>query len=424
MALSEGQVSDGQTATAAQLNQLINLLEGGGSETLAFLLKASSGDDFIIKLSDASGARKFSIQDSAGVEQFSVDSDGAVTITGTITPSGLVIPSSAAPTPTAEGDAQWDSDDDFLLIGDASGQKNFFPSGKGSDLTAASSITVTSSFHDVTGTTTITALVAKPAGYVVSLQFDSGLQVTHNDTTLALADKLNYNTVPGDVLVLVSEGSGNWREIGRTAEKPRILYSALGPMAGLGSYADDERVGLGWTIVLSGSGNTLAASTGVGWHFRTSGTQNSDAGAVGPSYGPVEDWTFDTHANLELITMVASDIVLVGGITSIDSFDDQNNIIAFRISGTGNIFAVTDDGGTETATDTGISGVGVKDLRILVRGGGTTVLFFIGGVLKATHTTNIPSGVLRMAIGLTNAGAASDKGITVANVETYAETTF
>lgn len=38
---------------------------------------------------------------------------------------GLIIPSSANPTPTVEGDARWDSDDDALIIGDGASQAIF-----------------------------------------------------------------------------------------------------------------------------------------------------------------------------------------------------------------------------------------------------------------------------------------------------------
>jgi hypothetical protein len=45
----------------------------------------------------------------------------------TLTPATLNIPNAAAPTPTAEGQAAWDNDDNFLRIGDGAASKDFFP---------------------------------------------------------------------------------------------------------------------------------------------------------------------------------------------------------------------------------------------------------------------------------------------------------
>lgn len=50
------------------------------------------------------------------------------TLTGkTLTTPTLTLKQSAAPTPTAEGDIQWDTDDDRIVVGDGAGQKSFYP---------------------------------------------------------------------------------------------------------------------------------------------------------------------------------------------------------------------------------------------------------------------------------------------------------
>lgn len=46
---------------------------------------------------------------------------------GTIASATLTLKQSAAPTPTAEGDAQWDTDDNVLVIGDGAATKLFVP---------------------------------------------------------------------------------------------------------------------------------------------------------------------------------------------------------------------------------------------------------------------------------------------------------
>lgn len=50
------------------------------------------------------------------------------TITNLTVGTSLILPGAAAPTPTVEGDTRWDTDDDWLIIGDGAGQKIFKPS--------------------------------------------------------------------------------------------------------------------------------------------------------------------------------------------------------------------------------------------------------------------------------------------------------
>lgn len=121
-------VVTGDTAVKGDLNQLIDLLEGAASMTEAFKLVSSTGENFIIKLSDAAGARKLSIQDSAGVEVASIDSDGAGTFTSLSSSGTLVLPTATSPAQTTDGQIIWDSDDDVITIGDGASRKTFYPS--------------------------------------------------------------------------------------------------------------------------------------------------------------------------------------------------------------------------------------------------------------------------------------------------------
>ena len=92
---------------------------------------------------------------------------------------------------------------------------------KGTDIASASTVTVPRgvTYAHITGTTTITAIGTLPAGYLVALEFDAALTITHNATTLILQGGVNYVTIAGDVLWFVSEGSGNWRQVAPTQEK-------------------------------------------------------------------------------------------------------------------------------------------------------------------------------------------------------------
>lgn len=117
------------TKSAAQdVNQIFDLLEGVSGFTLAYLLRAATGEDFIVRLSDNAGARSFVLQDSDGVEVGAIDSSGNLTLSGSLPAADpLLVPTSATPTPTTNGDMKWDSDDFNIVVGDGSGQKTFYP---------------------------------------------------------------------------------------------------------------------------------------------------------------------------------------------------------------------------------------------------------------------------------------------------------
>lgn len=85
---------------------------------------------------------------------------------------------------------------------------------KGVDVPSAGLLALTSDeqyFH-VTGTTTITAIAARPPGWLICLEFDGILTLTHNATSLILPNAgANITTEAGDVATFISEGAGNWR---------------------------------------------------------------------------------------------------------------------------------------------------------------------------------------------------------------------
>jgi len=96
--------------------------------------------------------------------------------------------------------------------------QNFLIGAKGADIASTAAVTLGTdgNYFDITGTTTITSLSTLGAGRIVILQFDGVLTFTHNSTNLILAGGVNATTQAGDVIGLISLGSGNWREIFRT----------------------------------------------------------------------------------------------------------------------------------------------------------------------------------------------------------------
>lgn len=66
-------------------------------------------------------------------------------------------------------------------------------------------------YIQITGTTTITGLGTESAGIHYLLRFAGALTFTHNATTLILPGNASITTAAGDLALMISEGSGNWR---------------------------------------------------------------------------------------------------------------------------------------------------------------------------------------------------------------------
>lgn len=85
---------------------------------------------------------------------------------------------------------------------------------KGADIASATTTdlgAVVGLFNDITGTTTITGFGTVGAGVWKVIKFEGALTLTHNATSLILPGGANITTADGDIAIVVSEGSGNWR---------------------------------------------------------------------------------------------------------------------------------------------------------------------------------------------------------------------
>lgn len=84
---------------------------------------------------------------------------------------------------------------------------------KGANIVAAATLTpgVDGNFFHVTGSTGITAIAAKPPGSILFLLFEGTPTLTHS-AALFMHGAVDYTAVANDILMFVSEGSGNWRE--------------------------------------------------------------------------------------------------------------------------------------------------------------------------------------------------------------------
>ena len=205
---------------------------------------------------------------------------GAGTITALLLSVGItgavVLPSSVAPTPTSEGAAEWDSNDDFLLVGTGATTKRFFSDNQGSNIASATTLTIGSDkYYEVTGTTTIAGATSNPAGQEVILKFQGALTLTYNATSFILSNAASRVTVPGEILRLLSLGSGNWQEISTGVTGPKIASA-------------DQTVNNSTTLVSSTYlKQTVLANTKyyirVFLPYLTSNTPNIKFGILGPA---------------------------------------------------------------------------------------------------------------------------------------------
>jgi hypothetical protein len=181
-------------------------------------------------------------------------------------------------------------------------------------------------------------------------------------------------------------------------------FFALGAPRAI-AYTDGLWVGMGFTVELSGTSGAVSGGAQVpgAWHFNTGATSGEFGMVVGPFLAASQDWTLVWRGS---VPSAASQTWFFGAKTS-DSVTDENGIIAFRISDTGNIIGVCDSGGTETTRDSGATGATECTLRIEVRAGGTIVRFFRNNVqIGADVTTNIPTGSLFAVNGIRNSTTA------------------
>lgn len=96
----------------------------------------------------------------------------------------------------------------------------------------------------VTGTTTITGLGTAAAGTLKYVRFAGALTLTHNATSLILPGAASITTAAGDIAVMVSEGSGNWRCLHyQKASGLAVAVAAVAtdPFSGLLLHVQDQK---------------------------------------------------------------------------------------------------------------------------------------------------------------------------------------
>lgn len=107
---------------------------------------------------------------------------------------------------------------------------------QGANIASASTVdlaTATGNSLTVTGTTTITSFGTVQEGAVFALTFAGALTLTYNATSLILPTAANITTAAGDVMVIQSLGSGNWKCISYTRANGKSLFPFIESVTGL-----------------------------------------------------------------------------------------------------------------------------------------------------------------------------------------------
>jgi hypothetical protein len=138
------------------------------------------------------------------------------------------------------------------------------------NIASASSIDIgaaTGDFVGITGTTTISALGTADAGVERTLVFSGALILTHNGTSLILPGSANITTAAGDVAIMRSLGSGNWRCVAFTRASG-VAGTATIPISQGGTgqttaVAGHDALTTKGTDIASSATTNLASATGI-----------------------------------------------------------------------------------------------------------------------------------------------------------------
>jgi len=178
-----------------------------------------------------------------------------------------------------------------------------------------------------------------------------------------------------------------------------------------GSTEDGEIGALGWRLSL-GVGESVWGTSGtlgkIGVVRIEAGTTNLNSGRIDLASGNGVNIIAGNQGNITFIMNVANvsaaeayheyrfGLIKIGLTTG-----EPERGIFFRALGTGAWFAVTRSNNIETATDTTIAqSTTYRQFKIETNAAGTEVKFYIDGILRATHTTNITTDPILPSIGV------------------------
>lgn len=261
---------------------------------------------------------------------------------------------------------------------------------KGADIASASTTdlgAVAGLSHDITGTTTITSFGTIAAGTLKIVKFEGALTLTHNATSLILPGAANVTTADGDIAIVISEGSGNWRCVSyvRADGDPLLGYAAdLGAsMVLLSAQTASSSSALNFTSLISSTYesyilelvNIAPATDGVNLLLRAS-TDNGSSYLSGTEY----NLTTIQQSAASVATLTGgggnggSAFILASGVGNASNRNVSGQIrFRIRSSGQGRFSwetQYTSDSGNEISFQgKGSAGAGITALRLLMSSG-------------------------------------------------------
>ena len=233
----------GDIVAATDITGIKDHLEG--ANTAPWLLKAAAGSDLILR---AASGRSLRFQDSAAAD--------ILVLTGGqgISPSGLILPASAAPAQTVDGEVKWDSVNKWFTVGDGTSRKTFKPAGTAGSFELVGENTVeqtTSSTTDVdlvAVTLTRSVLVSEALRIVVSFRKTVGAAAAARiglkiNTTVVCASSTQYigatsnSASAEDGISVIDIGPRSANYLGGIAGYFRTVVSTTGAAGAVHAFA-------------------------------------------------------------------------------------------------------------------------------------------------------------------------------------------
>ena len=315
------QVSDDATALATDLNQIIQHVQGQAGSTEAWFFRCSTGNNYVVRLSDNAGARKFTIQDSDGNEVASINSDGTLTAVGLTLTGNLILPVSTAPAQTTEGAAAWDSDDDLLTVGTGAAMKVIgLKRGAGLSATATAELaydTTDAALKAWNGSASV--LIGPPmAGLVIESRDSKALLALFNGAGYVAATAATA-PLPIGFVAIGGGTSGNIAAPATALAGGGVLLSTgttsggnIIFRGGAGKAVRPDKNPYGFCQMVGGAGNAALLNKFVGFHSETAVTNftTTTAPKVGFRCTTTSNWIFVTGngtAEQTTDTLIAQD---------------------------------------------------------------------------------------------------------------------
>jgi hypothetical protein len=189
---------------------------------------------------------------------------------------------------------------------------------EGADITSASPslANATGWSVDITGTTAITSFGTVDAGQLFILRFTGALTLTHNATSLILPGAANITTAAGDIALMKSEGSGNWR---------CISFQRASGIAAVGPASSTD--------------NAVARYNGTGGALQNSGAIVSDNNSIDIS---VADVVLGYNLNRTGTGAAAGTLRAASGVIEVGSTTDKDVVVLTNGAESARFLAVGD----------------------------------------------------------------------------------